>query len=66
MAETGFIIPLNLNDYLGSGQRNNRCGTRRGGLMRTSNLAAPKGHNPAKYFGVYDVVRLDTIWLDKS
>jgi peptide/nickel transport system substrate-binding protein len=25
-----------------------------------------KGHNPAKYFGVYDVVRLDTIWLDKS
>jgi hypothetical protein len=33
-------------------------------------IAAPKapvkGHNPAKYFGVYDVVRLDTIWLDKS
>jgi hypothetical protein len=27
MAETGFIIPLNLNDYLGSGQRNNWCGT---------------------------------------
>jgi peptide/nickel transport system substrate-binding protein len=25
-----------------------------------------KGHNPAKYFGVYDVVRLDTVWLDKS
>jgi len=25
-----------------------------------------KGHNPANYFGVYDVVRLDTIWLDKS
>jgi len=25
-----------------------------------------KGHNPAQYFGVYDVVRLDTIWLDKS
>ena len=25
-----------------------------------------KGHKPAKYFGVYDVVRLDTIWLDKS
>ena len=25
-----------------------------------------KGHNPAKYFGVYDVVRLDTIWLDRS
>ena len=25
-----------------------------------------KGHNPANYFGVYDVVRLDTIWLDKA
>ena len=25
-----------------------------------------KGHNPANYFGVYDVVRLDTIWLDKT
>jgi ABC-type oligopeptide transport system substrate-binding subunit len=25
-----------------------------------------KGHNPYDYFGVYDVVRLDTIWLDKS
>ena len=25
-----------------------------------------KGHNPAQYFGVYDVVRLDTVWLDKS
>jgi len=25
-----------------------------------------KGHNPAGYFGVYDVVRLDTVWLDKS
>ena len=25
-----------------------------------------KGHNPAGYFGVYDVVRLDTVWLDKT
>jgi peptide/nickel transport system substrate-binding protein len=25
-----------------------------------------KGHDPAKYFGVYDVVRLDTVWLDKT
>jgi ABC-type transport system substrate-binding protein len=25
-----------------------------------------KGHNPYEYFGVYDVVRLDTIWLDKA
>ena len=25
-----------------------------------------KGHNPKDYFGVYDVVRLDTIWLDKA
>ena len=25
-----------------------------------------KGHNPYEYFGVYDVVRLDTVWLDKS
>jgi peptide/nickel transport system substrate-binding protein len=25
-----------------------------------------KGHNPHDYFGVYDVVRLDTVWLDKS
>src|ERR1700731_3345243 len=25
-----------------------------------------KGHNPAEYFGIYDVVRLDTVWLDKA
>jgi len=25
-----------------------------------------KGHNPADYFGIYDVVREDTFWLDKS
>jgi peptide/nickel transport system substrate-binding protein len=25
-----------------------------------------KGHNPYEYFGVYDVVRLDTVWLDKT
>jgi len=25
-----------------------------------------KGHNPYDYFGVYDVVRLDTVWLDKT
>jgi ABC-type transport system substrate-binding protein len=25
-----------------------------------------KGHNPYEYFGLYDVVRLDTIWLDKT
>ena len=24
-----------------------------------------KGHNPYKYFGIYDVVRFDTFWLDK-
>jgi peptide/nickel transport system substrate-binding protein len=24
-----------------------------------------KGHNPSNYFGVYDDVRFDTIWLDK-
>ena len=24
-----------------------------------------KGPNPANYFGVYDVVRFDTVWLDK-
>jgi ABC-type oligopeptide transport system substrate-binding subunit len=24
-----------------------------------------KGHNPYKYFGIYDVVRMDTFWLDK-
>jgi ABC-type transport system substrate-binding protein len=24
-----------------------------------------KGHNPYEYFGVYDVVRFDTFWLDK-
>jgi peptide/nickel transport system substrate-binding protein len=24
-----------------------------------------KGHNPSEYFGVYDVTRLDTVWLDK-
>ena len=24
-----------------------------------------KGHNPYNYFGVYDVVRFDTMWLDK-
>jgi ABC-type transport system substrate-binding protein len=25
-----------------------------------------KGHNPYEYFGIYDVVRLDTFWLDKA
>ncbi|HEY7033019.1 MAG TPA: ABC transporter substrate-binding protein [Thermomicrobiales bacterium] len=25
-----------------------------------------KGHNPYEYFGVYDVVREDTFWLDKA
>jgi hypothetical protein len=25
-----------------------------------------KGHVPYEYFGVYDVVRLDTFWLDKA
>ncbi len=24
-----------------------------------------KGHNPSNYFGIYDVVRFDTFWLDK-
>ena len=24
-----------------------------------------KGHNPNDYFGIYDVVRFDTFWLDK-
>ena len=24
-----------------------------------------KGHNPTNYFGLYDVVRCDTMWLDK-
>ena len=24
-----------------------------------------EGHNPTNYFGLYDVVRCDTIWLDK-
>ncbi|MBV9429622.1 MAG: ABC transporter substrate-binding protein [Bradyrhizobiaceae bacterium] len=24
-----------------------------------------KGHNPTDYFGIYDVVRFDTFWLDK-
>ena len=24
-----------------------------------------KGHNPYNYFGLYDVVRCDTMWLDK-
>jgi ABC-type transport system substrate-binding protein len=25
-----------------------------------------KGHNPKDYFGIYDVVRFDTFWLDKA
>jgi len=25
-----------------------------------------KGHKPYDYFGIYDVVRLDTVWLDKA
>ncbi len=25
-----------------------------------------KGHNPYEYFGIYDVVREDTFWLDKT
>jgi peptide/nickel transport system substrate-binding protein len=24
-----------------------------------------KGHRPNDYFGIYDVVRFDTFWLDK-
>ena len=24
-----------------------------------------KGHNPTNYFGIYDVVRFDTFWMDK-
>ena len=24
-----------------------------------------KGHNPYNYFGIYDVVRFDTFWLEK-
>jgi len=24
-----------------------------------------KGHVPYEYFGIYDVVRMDTFWLDK-
>jgi ABC-type transport system substrate-binding protein len=24
-----------------------------------------KGHNPFNYFGIYDVVRMDTFWMDK-
>ena len=30
--------------------------------MRSDNV---KGHRPNDYFGIYDVVRLDTFWLDK-
>ena len=25
-----------------------------------------KGLNPAAYFGIFDVVRLDAVWLDKA
>jgi len=25
-----------------------------------------RGHNPKDYFGIYDVVRFDTFWLDKT
>jgi hypothetical protein len=25
-----------------------------------------KGHNAKDYFGIYDVVRFDTFWLDKA
>ena len=25
-----------------------------------------RGHNPKDYFGIYDVVRFDTYWLDKA
>jgi peptide/nickel transport system substrate-binding protein len=25
-----------------------------------------KGHNPSEYFGIYDVVSLNTVWLDKT
>ena len=24
-----------------------------------------KGHNPYNYFGLYDIVRFDTVWVDK-
>ena len=25
-----------------------------------------RGHNPKDYFGIYDVVRFDTFWIDKA
>ncbi|HEX3417583.1 MAG TPA: hypothetical protein VHT21_14445 [Stellaceae bacterium] len=25
-----------------------------------------KGHNPSEYFGIHDVVSLNTVWLDKT
>ena len=28
-------------------------------------FAYVKGHDPREYSGVYDVTRLDTVWLDK-
>ena len=31
----------------------------------TSGTTTSKGHNPNDYFGIYDVVRFDTFWLDK-
>ena len=31
----------------------------------TSGTTMSKGHNPNDYFGIYDVVRFDTFWLDK-
>jgi hypothetical protein len=36
--------------------------------LRSSRLAAVccVGHNPKDYFGIYDVVRFDTFWLDKA
>ena len=33
---------------------------------RLTLIQTVKGHNPSEYFGIYDVVRLDTVWLDKA
>jgi hypothetical protein len=42
------------------------CNTCTGSRINDVYRGYVKGHNPADYFGIYDVVREDTFWLDKT
>ena len=55
-------------DPPGRGDHGGEPAVAAGGLGDRSSTATGnyvKGHNPKDYFGIYDVVRMDTMWLDK-